>query len=105
MSAKCSPSLWLSLRLGSIGSPAGLQPKKPVSSNKERVYFLWERYIPVEDFAISSPRKYFSGPRSLSLNMDCRELLTVSSMVASGLASMMSSTYASKMTKVFPDPL
>lgn len=35
-----SPSVAVNLRLESIGREAGLQPKKPVSSSRERAYFL-----------------------------------------------------------------
>ena len=47
LSSKRSPSLGLSFRLGSVGSEAGLQAKKPQSSSTEKACFLWENEMPL----------------------------------------------------------
>ena len=87
-----SPSMRVNFRLSSMGRLVGLQTKKPLSSNKAIVYFLWEREMSLLVHAISSPKKYLKGPRIFNLNNDWSLVCTRLTEAASETARIISST-------------
>lgn len=66
--------------------------KKLESSKISEAYFLWLTEIPLEDRAISRPRKYFKEPRSLSLNLSFNIKMKVETPIGSLLSIATSST-------------
>jgi len=49
-----SLSLRLCFKLGSVGNVVDLLSKNPVSSNKDKIYFLWLKETPFWNLAISN---------------------------------------------------
>ncbi len=52
-----------------MGKETGLEANKPESWRISNAYFLCETEIPMEERAISRPKKYLSEPRSLRQNL------------------------------------
>ena len=65
-----SPSDVVNFKPGSMAIEAGFALRNPVLSRRDSAYFLWDKDIPLEDLAISSPKKYFKSLRILSLKRD-----------------------------------
>ena len=75
-SGRGSPSDAESFVFGSTRTEVGFKPSKPMSSSNDNVYLRRERKISFVDLANSKPKKYLTGPRSLSLKATCNSYLT-----------------------------
>lgn len=90
-----SPPLSLSLHPGGSGIFVVLQFSKPASDIRYNMYFCYEINILSCDLAISSPRKYLTGPNFLIVKALFREFLTSSISTRDGPIIKISSTYTS----------
>jgi len=84
-------SLW-SLIEGSNGVETSLAPRNPESCRRSKQYFLWQREIPLCEWATSSPKKYFRVPISLILKAWCKTFLMSVNSESEFAARMISST-------------
>jgi len=63
MSLKRAPSSWWKWKLGSIAVETGLLPSTPKTESKLRQCCIWQREMPLGEWATSRPGKNFKIPK------------------------------------------